>query len=67
MRKRDQELVAEEEEPLSVDELEDVTADYDQLAGLEMSAEAPPGENGIPTSEDLAAEVAVELEEKTLE
>ena len=67
MRKRDQEMGTEEEEPMSGAELEDVTADYDQLAGLEMSAEVPPGENGMPTSEDLAAEVAVELEEKTLE
>lgn len=67
MRKRDQEMVKEDEEPAPLDELEDVTADYDHLAGLEMSAEAPPGENGIPTMEDLAAEVAVELEEKTLE
>ena len=47
-------------------ELEDITTDYNALAGLEMSAEAPAGENGMPTTEELVAEVEVELEEKTI-
>ncbi len=43
-------------------ELEDITADYDALAGLE----APVGDGGVPTPEELAEQVEVELEEKTI-
>ena len=48
-------------------ELEEISADYDALAGLESESEAPSGENGgFPTTEDLTAEVEVELEEKSM-
>ena len=60
-REKDEDLVSEEG-----DELEEITADYDALAGLEAEAEAPSGENGgIPSTEELVAEVEVELEEKS--
>jgi hypothetical protein len=60
MRKRDQDMETEAEPS---DELEEISADYDELVGLDASAEAPAGENGMPSSEDLADEVAVEIEE----
>jgi hypothetical protein len=54
MRKRDQEMEGEGEGP--DEELEEMSAEFDELAGLEP----------IPSSEELANEVEVELEEKEL-
>jgi len=64
MKKKDQEEEADEGE--SMDELEEITADYDAMAGLEDEMEMPASENGIPSTDVLADEVAVELEEKEL-
>ena len=63
MHKRDKDEDLDSEEG---DELEEITADYDALAGLESESEAPSGENGgFPSSEDIADQVEVELEEKS--
>jgi hypothetical protein len=61
-RQKEEDLDSEEG-----DRLEEITADYDALAGLESESEAPSGENGnYLSAEDLTAEVEVELEEKSV-